>query len=72
VEGSRIGQKAPILTDQDGVFVDPLPQALMLTAIVVGIGGVALALALVCRIHGRNGTLDIEELDSVPEDQDHA
>ena len=45
--GSLSGDTAPILTGTEGTPVDPLPQALMLTAIVVGVCVVALALVLV-------------------------
>lgn len=38
-------------------FVNPLPHALMLTAIVVSVSTAGLALALLIRIHRRYGTL---------------
>ena len=44
------------------ILVDPLPQALMLTAIVIGISITALALALIVRIYAKYKTLDIQEL----------
>ena len=44
-------------------FVDPLPQALMLTDIVIGICLTALALTLAARIYRRYGTLDIRLLE---------
>lgn len=56
--GSLSGNTAPILGTQD-TMVDPLPQALMLTAIVVGICVVALALVFVYRIYLVHQTLDI-------------
>ncbi len=40
-------------------FVDPVPQALVLTAIVIGVGVTALMLAYVVRLHAREGTLDV-------------
>jgi len=43
--------------------VDPLPQALMLTAIVVGVAVTALALVLAVRLHERFGTLDSREIE---------
>ena len=61
--GSLSGDTAPILTGASGTPVDPLPQALMLTAIVVGVCVVALALALVYRLYQRYGTLDVHELE---------
>lgn len=42
--------------------VDPLPQALMLTAIVIGISVTALALALIVKIYAKYKTLDIQQL----------
>jgi multicomponent Na+:H+ antiporter subunit C len=56
--GSLSGATAPIEGGAEAM-VDPLPQALMLTAIVVGICIVALALALVYRLYLKFGTLDI-------------
>ena len=44
------------------ILVDPLPQALMLTAIVIGISVTALALALVVKIYAKYKTLDIQQL----------
>ncbi|MBD3305017.1 Na+/H+ antiporter subunit C, partial [candidate division KSB3 bacterium] len=45
--GSLSGTTAPILVGETHDIVDPVPQALMLTAIVVGICLTSLALALV-------------------------
>ena len=42
-------------------YADPLPQALVLTAIVIGFGFVAFALALTHRVHADLGTDDINE-----------
>ena len=44
------------------VFVDPLPQALVLTAIVIGLGTTALIVALAVRIYEKYGTLDIRKI----------
>jgi multicomponent Na+:H+ antiporter subunit C len=41
---------------------DPLPQALILTAIVIGFAVLAFALALFHRVYRRVGTLDLDEL----------
>lgn len=59
--GSLWGGSAPILVDGRTDIVDPVPQALMLTAIVVGVCLTTLGLALAYRIHRRYGTLDIRE-----------
>lgn len=61
--GSLSGETAPILAGDPGRPVDPLPQALMLTAIVVGVCIVALALVLVYRLYRRYGTLDAREIE---------
>ncbi len=45
-----------------GGTTDPLVQALVLTAIVIGFGTTALALVLTYRVHEENGTIDLEEL----------
>ena len=62
--GFRFGAIAPIITKIDAPrhFVDPLPQALVLTAIVIGLGTTALMLALVLRIYDRYKTFDIAEI----------
>jgi multicomponent Na+:H+ antiporter subunit C len=46
------------------VFVDPLPQALVLTSIVIGVGVTALALALIITIGKTKGSIDLTELGS--------
>ena len=67
-QGSILGRVPPIVTDASAdtaSFADPLPQALMLTAIVVGICIVAVALVIVYRLYQRYQTLDIRELERV-------
>ena len=56
---------APIFSKAYLVFsdmVDPLPQALVLTAIVIGFGVTALSLAIVIRLYKHYGTLDISKI----------
>ena len=60
LEGSRIGSQAPILDDGITHMVDPIPQALMLTAIVIGVCVSALSLALAVRLYQATGSLDID------------
>lgn len=60
--GYRSDADAPILTEGVTKVVDPIPQALMLTAIVIGICVTALALSIAVRIHKQYGTLDVDEL----------
>lgn len=50
------------LTTPDGVVANALPQALILTAIVIGFGLLAFALALVYRVYRSLGTLDGDEM----------
>ncbi len=45
-------------------FADPLPQAMVLTAIVIGLGLVAFLLTLVFRAHEAVGSDDINCFDS--------
>jgi len=66
--GFREAGLAPILEKgmtgdiPTAIVVDPLPQALMLTAIVIGISVTALALALIVKIYSKYKTLDIQQL----------
>jgi len=57
---------APILTsiikNNSGAFVDPIPQALVLTAIVIGVAILALGLAVTIKIYEKYGTLDISKI----------
>ncbi len=53
---------APILTEVDAVFVDPIPQALMLTAIVIGVCFDSIALAIIVKLYQTKGTTRISEL----------
>ncbi len=56
---------APIFSRPDLVanqMVDPVPQALVLTAIVIGLGVTAVALALVIRLYDHHKTLDINKI----------
>jgi multisubunit Na+/H+ antiporter MnhC subunit len=63
--GFRSNAVAPIITQHNPVtmvMVDPVPQALILTAIVIGVGVLALALALAIQTYRAYGTLDTREL----------
>ena len=42
--------------------VDPLPQALVLTAIVIGLGSLAMMVAMCIRLYEKYGTFDITEI----------
>lgn len=52
----------PIHEGGEQVYSNPLPQVLMLTAIVVGIATLAVGLALVVRIRGSYGTIEEDEI----------
>lgn len=58
------GGTAPILREQaaDQLYSNPLPQVLILTAIVVGIATLALGLAIVVRISETYGSIEEDEL----------
>ena len=57
---------APILTKVNSssalTFVDPLPQAIVLTAIVIGFGLTAVALVLAKKIYAEHQTYNIDEI----------
>jgi multicomponent Na+:H+ antiporter subunit C len=56
---------APIFSNdslQASGMVDPVPQALVLTAIVIGLGVTAVALALVIRLYDHHKTLNINKI----------
>ncbi len=62
--GFREGGTAPIISDQlSGLkFVDPLPQALVLTAIVIGLGTTALLVSFAVRIYEMYDTFDVRKI----------
>jgi len=62
LEGSRIGSQAPIIGEGVTDIVDPIPQALMLTAIVIGVCVTALALALSVRLYKATNSLEIDTI----------
>ncbi len=63
--GKIRGGTAPILTEGDPVYSNPLPHVLILTAIVVGVATTALGLSLVVRIHEAYGTVEEDEIHSL-------
>ena len=66
--GYRKEGVAPILTPNVSethlveTMVDPVPQALILTSIVIGLGITALVIALALRIYEKYGTFDITKI----------
>ena len=56
---------APIFSEPDLKFqnmVDPVPQALVLTAIVIGVAVLALALSLAIKLYQHYGTLNLPKI----------
>ena len=64
--GFNPGGTAPIFTwgelNAASFFVDPIPQALTLTSIVIGACVTAMSLALVMKLHEQYGTIDTREI----------
>lgn len=60
--GKILGGTPPIIAEGFEIYSNPLPQVLMLTAIVVGIATLALGLALVVRINEAYGTIEEDEI----------
>jgi len=62
--GYRYPARAPILAKDQVIanIVDPLPQALVLTAIVIGLAVTALLVAIAIRIYEKYGTFDITKI----------
>ncbi|MFP4136359.1 MAG: sodium:proton antiporter [Candidatus Acetothermia bacterium] len=66
--GYRMSGEAPIISEEASVqeflstAVDPLPQALVITSIVISLGVVALMVALAVRLYQHYGTFDITEI----------
>jgi multicomponent Na+:H+ antiporter subunit C len=64
----KLGGTIPVIDPARGEpilpadYANPLPQALMLTAIVVSVATTGLALALLVRVHRRYGTLEEDEI----------
>ncbi len=63
--GKIRGGTAPILTEGDPIYSNPLPHVLILTAIVVGVATTALGLSLVIRIHEAYGTVEEDEIHEI-------
>jgi len=60
----RTGAIYPILREGEvpGLMVDPLPQALVLTSIVIELGTTALLVALAVRLYQKYRTFDITQI----------
>lgn len=55
-------ERGPGLANFIATSVDPLPQALVLTSIVISLGVLALMVAICVRLYDRYGTFDITEM----------
>jgi multicomponent Na+:H+ antiporter subunit C len=73
---SDITRKAPVVLPaldvtqiEPSLYVDPLPQALILTAIVIGFGVQAFALILVKKVSDVTGTDDLDAALLIAEDR---
>jgi multisubunit Na+/H+ antiporter MnhC subunit len=63
--GYREGGTSPIVSEDmtsSQIFVDPLPQALVLTAIVIGLGTTALLISFAVRIYRKYDTFDVRKI----------
>jgi multisubunit Na+/H+ antiporter MnhC subunit len=62
--GYRFHGRAPIEVENQVILnmVDPLPQALVLTSIVIGLGVTALLISIAIRIYEKYGTFDITKI----------
>ena len=58
LSAGAVAQKAPILKDTADIttVADPIPQALMITAIVIGVGVTAVALTMFINLYHKYGT----------------
>jgi multicomponent Na+:H+ antiporter subunit C len=58
---------APIIVQNmpNAKFVDPLPQAMVLTAIVIGLATNAMLLAIAIRLYKKYNTFDIRKINSL-------
>ncbi len=60
--GYRQGGTVPILDSKFSLYVDPIPQALVLTAIVIGLGTTALLVSIAVRIYEKYDSFDVRKI----------
>ncbi|MCK9604355.1 MAG: sodium:proton antiporter [Candidatus Omnitrophica bacterium] len=65
--GYRMHGRAPIFAKDQEILnmVDPLPQAMVLTTIVIGLAVTIIAVSLAIRIYEKYGTFDITKIRSL-------
>jgi multicomponent Na+:H+ antiporter subunit C len=66
--GKVAGGTAPILAEGFEVYSNPLPSVLILTAIVVGVATMAVALSLIVRIREAYGTIEEDDIAAIEEE----
>ena len=62
MSGSPIDKLAPIVTESSFPYVDPIPQALILTAIVIGFGVTVYLVVLLYRIFLNSNSTDQKDV----------
>lgn len=60
--GGLDAARAPIVGDGGGTLMDPLVQALILTAVVIGLGATAFTLLLVYRVYEENDSVNVDNI----------
>ncbi len=69
----EVGRVAPILTDRVTNFtvdmVDPVPQAMILTTIVIGIAVLALALSFIINYFKLTNNMEVDKMNELGEDR---
>jgi multicomponent Na+:H+ antiporter subunit C len=63
--GAYFGIEPAYVGDAAGIRSDALPQALILTAIVISMGGIAFVLSILYVISSRYNTSDMDEIDGL-------
>jgi len=63
--GAYVGVEPAYISLASGVLSDALPQALILTAIVISMGGTAFVLSMLYIISSRYKTSDLDEVDGL-------
>lgn len=61
--GSEGRLNPPVLSEGQGSFMDPLPQALILTAIVISFGVTAFIAIVLRQLFHKTGTTDLKEVE---------
>jgi multisubunit Na+/H+ antiporter MnhC subunit len=61
------GGTVPIISEsfENVLYVDPLPQAMVLTAIVIGLATKGLMLSVAIRLYKKYGTFDIRQMNTL-------